>query len=93
LRGNVSLFGHTDALIEETGGQFRDRDQIYQELFPLARSSDLYVQPSTFVVAGAYAASAARVDESLVITDESENVPLRVVAEGWFRGLPDRSPT
>jgi len=84
--GNIRLYDHRETLIEETHGQFGDRDQIYQELFPLARVGDLYVQPSTFAVSGAYAASAARVDESLVITDDSDNVPLRVVDDGWFRG-------
>jgi glutathionylspermidine amidase/synthetase len=88
---NISLFDRNQTLIGETGGRFGDRDQIYQELFPLARRGDLYVQPSTFLVAGAYAASAARVDESLVITEESDNVPLRVVDDGWFRGAPERS--
>jgi len=88
--GNIRLFDDNETLIAETSGEFGDRDQIYQELFVLPRSGSLYVQPSTFLVAGAYAASAARVEESLVITDQSDNVPLRVVDDGWFRGAAGR---
>jgi len=33
------------------------------------------------------------VDESLVITDDSDNVPLRVVDDGWFRGHPRQRET
>jgi glutathionylspermidine amidase/synthetase len=85
--GNISVFDRSEVLIEATAGHFGDRDQIYQALFPLARMGDLYVQPSTFSVAGAYAGSAVRVDESLVITAESDNVALRVVEDDRFREL------
>ena len=44
---NIRLFDRTETLIDETGGQFGARDQIYQELLPLARAGDLYGQPST----------------------------------------------
>jgi glutathionylspermidine synthase len=50
----------------------------------------LYVQPSSFSVGGAYAASAARVDESLVITADSDNVALRVVEDDRFLDLARR---
>ncbi len=50
---NVSIFDSSEGLIEATDGLFGDRDQIYQEFFPLARTGELY--------------SAVRVDESRVI--------------------------
>ena len=85
--GNISLFDESEQLIEETLGEFGSRDQIYQELFPLARVGGLYVQPSTFSVTGAYAASVARVDKSMVITSSSDNVAMRVVEDDRFQEL------
>jgi len=82
--GNISLFDRSEALIEETTGQFGDREQIFQALFPLPRVGDLHVQPSTFSVAGAFAGSTVRVDESRIITDESDNVALRIVEDDRF---------
>jgi len=85
--GNISIYDESQALIQETVGQFGDRDQIYQELFPLARVGGLYVQPSTFSVSGTYAASAVRVSPSLVITADSDNVALRIVDDDWFHEI------
>ena len=74
-----------DLDLAETAGEFESRDQIYQELFPLASVGRYFVQPSTFSVAGAYAGCGVGVDESLVVTSESDNVALRVVDDDRFR--------
>jgi len=81
---NISIFDRGDKLRAETSGRFDDRDQIYQELFPLPKSGGFNVQLSTFTAAGRYAGACIRVDESPVITMESENLPLRVVRDGDF---------
>jgi glutathionylspermidine amidase/synthetase len=86
---NITVFGQGDEVLAETSGQFDDRDQIYQELFPLASVGEYFVQPSTFSVAGAYSGCGARIDESLVITVASDYVPLRVVEDDRFRELLD----
>ncbi len=82
--GNVRLFDRNQVLLEETSGAFGDREQIYQELFPLANVHGLYVQPSTFCVAGAYGGAGVRVDASRVITSDSDNVPLRILDDERF---------
>ena len=89
--GNISLFDRDANLIEETAGQFGDGEQIYQQLFPLSNVAQLYAQPSTFSVGGAYAASTIRVDRSMVITAESDNVPLRIVEDDRFMEIARRS--
>ena len=78
---NISIYGPDDKLRTETAGRFDDRDQIFQQLFPLPRAAGLNVQVSTFTAAGRYAGACVRVDESDVITMESENVALRVVRD------------
>lgn len=82
---NITVFGDRNEVLAETAGEFESRDQIYQELFPLASVGGYYVQPSTFSVAGAYAGCGVRVDESLVVTSESDNIALRVVDDERFR--------
>lgn len=82
---NIAVFSSAAELLVETAGEFERRDQIHQELFPLARVGRYYVQPSTFSVAGAYAGCGVRVDESLVVTSASDNVALRIVDDDRFR--------
>ena len=84
---NIKVFGRADEVLAETSGQFEDRDQIFQELFPLASVGPYFIQPSTFSVAGAYAACGVRIDDLLVITVASDNVALRVVDDDRFRDL------
>jgi glutathionylspermidine amidase/synthetase len=84
---NITVFGKSNEVLAETSGQFEGREQIYQELFPLAHTGDYYVQPSTFSVAGAYAGCGVRIDESLVITVASDYVVLRAVDDDRFREL------
>jgi len=87
---NISIIDRSASLLEETAGHFDHRDQIFQELFPLERVHGLYAQPSTFSVAGAYAGATVRVDESMVITAQSDNVAVRVVDDERFLELLGR---
>lgn len=84
---NITVIGRADDVLAETAGEFQGRDQIHQALFPLARIGRYYVQPSTFSVSGVYAGFGVRVDESLVITEQSDDVASRVIDDDRFRGL------
>ena len=78
---NISIYDKNERLRAETGGNFDNRNQIFQALFPLPNVGGFNVQVSTFTAAGRYAASCIRVDESPVITMESENLALRVIKD------------
>jgi glutathionylspermidine amidase/synthetase len=78
---NISLVDRRSSVIEETSGRFEERDQVYQELWPLPNLEGLNVQVCTFSAAGAYAGSCVRADRSLVINMESDCLPLRVVPD------------
>jgi len=84
---NITVFGQSNEVLAETPGQFEGRELIYQELFPLAHTGGYYVQPSTFSVAGAFAGSGVRIDETLVIWAPSDYVASRVVDDDRFREL------
>lgn len=81
---NIVLVDSDKRVLEETQGIFEQRDQIYQELFPLPCIEGLYAQISTFSVAGTYAGSCVRTDYSQVIKSESDVLALRVLADGEF---------
>ena len=76
---NIAIYDHNSELVEETAGNFDDRDQIYQELFPLPRIDGRSVQVCTFSVDGSFAGATVRVDASPIITTDSDIFPLRVV--------------
>ena len=78
---NISLVDRQSGIIEETGGRFEERDQVYQELWPLPNLGGLNVQVCAFSAAGAYAGSCVRADRSLVINMESDCLPLRIVPD------------
>ena len=80
---NISIYSADDTLLTETDGKFDDRAQIYQAYFGLPNIEGLNVQVCTFSVDGMYGGACVRVDPSLVITTDSDLLPLRVV--------PDRS--
>jgi glutathionylspermidine amidase/synthetase len=84
---NIRIFDQGDMLLQETSGQFDNRDQIFQQFFQLPAVGGYNVQISTFTVAGAYAGSCVRVDKSLVITQDSDNMALRVVNDDQFLDL------
>ncbi|MDX1561388.1 MAG: glutathionylspermidine synthase family protein, partial [Gammaproteobacteria bacterium] len=81
---NISIYDRNENLRAETAGRFDDRDQVYQQLFALPRAGNYNIQVSTFSAAGRYAGACVRIDESDVITMESENLALRVVKDGEF---------
>jgi len=78
---NISIYAADDTLVTETEGRFDDRAQIYQAFFELPRIDGLNVQVCTFSVDGVYAGACVRVDPSLVITTDSDLLPLRVVPD------------
>jgi glutathionylspermidine amidase/synthetase len=78
---NISLVDRRKGVIEETDGAFDTRDQVYQELWPLPCIDGLNVQVCTFSAAGAYAGSCVRTDRSMVITMDSDCLPLRIVPD------------
>lgn len=81
---NITLYNRRQDLIGETAGQFDSRDQIHQELFRLPNIKGHNVQVGTFSVAGAYSGACVRVDPSLIITTDSDILPLRVVPDEEF---------
>ncbi|HPR05431.1 MAG TPA: bifunctional glutathionylspermidine amidase/synthase [Denitromonas sp.] len=78
---NISIFDAHDALVTETEGRFEAQDQVYQAFFGLPQLDGLNVQVCTFSVGGVYGGACVRVDPSLVITTDSDLLPLRVVAD------------
>ncbi len=76
---NISMVDKHQNTIEETSGRFGRQDQIYQQLWRLPQIDEYFVQVSTFSVAGKYAGSCLRTDESPVITKDSDILPLRVI--------------
>jgi len=82
---NIALYNRREDLVAETDGRFDDRDAIYQELFRLPQVEGRNVQIQAFTVAGVYAGAGARVDPSLIITTDSDLLPLRVLPDEEFR--------
>ena len=71
-------------MLSETVGQFDNQNQIYQELFKLPNIEGFNAQLCTFTAAGTYAGLCVRTDPSLIITTQSDLLPLRVVADKLF---------
>ena len=84
---NISIFDQSRGAHRRNRRPIRRPRPDLPGTLPARRWASLYVQPSTFTVAGTYAGSGVRVDESLVITAESDNVALRVVDDDRFREL------
>ena len=78
---NISMFDRNENLLKETSGRFDTQDHIYQELWKLPDIDGYRTQVCTFAVRGKYAGSCVRVDSSLIITSDSELLPLRVVED------------
>jgi glutathionylspermidine amidase/synthetase len=81
---NISMVDKHQNTIEETAGRFDQQDQIYQQLWRLPKIDEYHVQLSSFSVAGKYAGSCLRVDESALITRDSDILPLRVIDDSDF---------
>lgn len=78
---NISLVDRHDNLLNETDGRFGQQEQIYQELWRLPEIDGYRVQVCAFSVGGSYGGSCVRVDQSLIITTDSDLLPLRVVPD------------
>ena len=76
---NIRLFDENDAVLEETSGDFENKCQIYQEYFPLPVLEGNNVQVCTFTAGRTYAGACVRIDPSLIISNDSDVVALRVV--------------
>ncbi len=79
--GNIAVIDKKNEVIEETDGQFEDRDSIYQALFELPKLNDLRAQVCTFTVDGIDAGACIRCDRSLIIKSASDLLALRVVSD------------
>ena len=84
---NITLFAAGDAMLSGTDGRFDDQLQIYQALCALPELGGHKVQMSSFSAGGTYAGACVRTDASLIITKDSDIMPLRVLQDRDF--LPD----
>lgn len=84
---NIALYDRDDRLVEATEGNFASQDMIYQQLFPLPRVGDYYTQVCTFTAAGVYAGACVRVDNSMVISKNSDCMPLRWLNDKRFLAM------
>lgn len=75
---NITVVDHEDTTLEDRAGKFAHQDQIYQQLATLPCLDGLHIQLCTFTVEGNWAGACVRVDESVVIDQESDVLPLRV---------------
>lgn len=84
---NITLFDKSGDALEETDGQFEDRDMIYQTLARLPEIDGLRLQVCSFSVDGVDAGVCVRCDPSLVITADSDVLPLRIVEDDALRRI------
>ncbi len=84
---NISLIDQHAQLVEQTEGQFSSQSMIYQQLFPLPKVGDHYVQICTFSAAGIYAGAGVRVDASPIIKSHSDCLALRFYDDVAFKNL------
>ena len=75
---NVSIYDDKELVVNETVGQFANKNQIYQELFPLPKIGPYHAQIGVFIVSGSFGGACVRVDPSLIVTVDSDLMPLRV---------------
>lgn len=83
---NIRIVDPDMGVIGATSGNFGDRNQMFQELFPLPRIDGLNVQVGTFSVGGRYAGAIPRVDPTPIITTDSDLLPLRIVSDAKLLG-------
>jgi glutathionylspermidine amidase/synthetase len=82
---NISLIDRHDTVLKETAGRFEEQDQVYQALWKLPEIDGYRTQVCTFTALGKYAGACVRVDPSLIITQGSDVLPLRVVEDELMR--------
>lgn len=78
---NISLVDKHQQQLGQTNGRFAHQLNIYQELWRLPQIDGYRVQLCSFSVGGSYGGSCIRVGDSLIITTDSDVLPLRVVAD------------
>ncbi len=81
---NIALYNRKEDVVAETAGKFDDRDTIYQELFRLPQVDGRNAQIQAFSVDGHFAGAGIRLDASLIITTDSDLLPLRVLPDAEF---------
>lgn len=81
---NISLYDNLDRTLEGTEGNFDNQPTIYQQLFPLPNVNNLYTQICTFTAAGLFAGANVRVDKNMIIKNESDCLPLRILDDKLF---------
>src|SRR5690606_22794545 len=82
---NITLFEAGDTPLSETSGRFDQQQQVFQALCPLPELGGFRLQVSTFSAGGTYAGAGIRADRSLIITKDSDILPLRVLSDRNFR--------
>lgn len=80
---NISLVDK-DTVLEATGGKFGKQDLIYQELCMLPQMNGLNMQLCSFTVEGSYAGACMRTDSSVLITKDSDLLPMRIIEDDDF---------
>lgn len=78
---NISLFDRDNSLLAGTDGRFDHQNHIYQQLWKLPQVGDYRLQVCSFSVDGVYAGACVRADPSLVITTDSDVIPLRILED------------
>ena len=78
---NILLVDKHQQQLGQTEGRFAHQNNIYQELWRLPQIDGYRVQVCTFAVSGSYGGSCLRVDSSLIITTDSDVLPLRIVPD------------
>ena len=80
---NISLI-EKNTVLEATGGKFENQDVIYQELCMLPQVNRLNIQLCSFSVVGSYAGACMRTDNSVLITGDSDLLPMRIIEDDEF---------
>lgn len=81
---NIKIFGANESVVHETSGSFSERDQVYQELFPLQKIDGENIQIQSFTVSGFYAGFGVRVDPSPIIVSGSDLPASRIFSDEHF---------
>lgn len=76
---NIQLIDHDAHPVATTSGQFYQQPVIYQAYYPLPKIAEHYVQLFSFTVNGYYAGAGARVSPHVIVTEQSDILPLRII--------------
>jgi trypanothione synthetase/amidase len=76
---NVSIFDSTGEAVEESAGEFSDRDLVYQELFQLPKRDDYFAILGGWMIGGRYGGTGVREDKTIITNVESPFSAIRVI--------------